>query len=242
MARIVDEFAGPARQLSGWLIPLAVFAVTAAISAVILVYYFAPGPRQFSGNRPAPTDSSNLVMLSLGNTSFHVPSNYILFPTQRSGGTQEELSLIALLPELQGYTLSNAQEFNSNAPDSRVVNMVIRVARVTLTDTERFTRVYRPLLATPEGTETEFGATRYTFRAGSGYRDEELYVGQNESGVTLIRCTRPTENVPSPSCIGDVALNGGLTVTYRFKRAYIEQWREIMSGVGALIGAFMVKA
>jgi hypothetical protein len=242
MTRIVDDFVGPARERSGWLIPLAVFAVTAALSALILAYYFAPAAPQFTSNRPAPTDSANLVMLSVEGTPFHIPSNYIVFPGERSGGPLEELSLIALLPELQGYTLAEAQEFNSNAPDSRVVNMVIRKARMTLSDAERFSRIYQPVLATPTGTQTEFGLTRYNFRADSGYRDEELYVGESTNGTTLIRCTRPTDEVPSPSCLGDVPLGNGLTVTYRFKRAYIEDWRGIMAGVGALIGAFMVKS
>src|SRR6266446_164933 len=44
MSHAGEEFGGPARRRSGWLIPLAVFFVTACLSALVLAYYFAPAP------------------------------------------------------------------------------------------------------------------------------------------------------------------------------------------------------
>ncbi len=147
--------------------------------------------------------------------------------------------MMALLPDLQGYTLGAAAEFGSNAADSRVVNIVIRPERVALSAEDRLERIYRPFIALAEGTPTNFGARLYTFRADSGYRDEEMYVGESPSGTMLLRCTRPAPDVPSPSCLGDIALGNGLTTTYRFKRAHIEQWLDIEAGVRALAGALI---
>jgi len=242
MSRMTGEFSGPAREYSGWLIPLAVFIVTAVLAALFLVYYFAPSPQQFTRTRPAPTDSSELIMLSIGNTGFHIPSNYILFSADRSGGQLEELSLIALFPGLQGYTLADAQEFNSNTPDSRVIYMGVRKERVALTQEEKFARVYRPLIVKDGGTPTSSGAKQYIFHEDSGYRDEELYVREGQNGTMLIRCTRPALEVPSPNCLGDISLGDGLTVTYRFKRAHVAQWQDIEASTRALLGAFMVKS
>jgi hypothetical protein len=242
MNRINSQFSGPAREYSGWLIPLAVFVVTAVLAALFLVYYFAPSPPQFARTQPAPTDSSELVMLSIGNTGFHIPSNYILFSADRSGGHLDELSLMTLFPGLQGYTLADAQEFNSNAPDSRVIYMGVRQDRAALTQEEKFARLYRPLLLKDEGTPTGSGARQYIFREDSGYRDEELYVREGQNGTVLIRCTRPGAEVPSPNCLGDILLGDGLTATYRFKRAHVAQWQDIEAGIRALLGAFMVKS
>ena len=65
MNRIAGDFSAPAREYSGWLIPLAVFVVTAILSALFLAYYFAPSPQQLTRTRPAPTDSGELIMLSI---------------------------------------------------------------------------------------------------------------------------------------------------------------------------------
>jgi hypothetical protein len=240
--RYAGEYFRPARELSGWLIPLAVFVVTAILSAFFLAYYFAPIPQQFPRTRPAPTDSGALVMLSVAGQGFHIPANYILFAADRQGGELEELSLIALFPGLQGYTLTDAQEFTSNAPDAHVIYMGIRKERVTLSPDDRLTRIYRPLIARHDGTNTSAGTMRYEFRDNSGYHGEELYVREAENGTTLIRCTRPTVQTPSPNCLGDISLGDGLVATYRFKRAHVVEWPDIESGARALLGAFMVKS
>ncbi len=242
MNRFAGEYLSPAREYSGWLIPLAVFVLTAVLAALFLIYYLAPSPPQFARTQPAPTDSSELVTLTIGNTGFHIPANYILFSAERRGGQQAELSLITLYPSLQGYTLADAQEFTSNAPDSQVIYLGVRQERVLLTQEERFARVYWPQIVESEGARTSFGATLYTFRANSGYRDEELYVREGQNGTMLVRCTRPAAEVPSPNCLGDILLGEGLTATYRFKRAHISKWQDIEAGARALLGAFMVKS
>jgi hypothetical protein len=239
MSRVVDEFAGPAEKRSGWLIPLAVFVVTAALSALILAYYLGPSAPGLGAEQPAQTDSTELVVLSIGDNGFHIPANYILFASARAGGPMEEVAMMALLPDLQGYTLGAAPEFGSNAPDSNVVNIVIRKEVMTLSAEDRLERIYRPFIALAEGTPTPFDARLYTFRMDSGYRDEELYVGESPAGTVLLRCTRPAPDVPSPSCLGDIALGNGLTTTYRFKRAHLAQWQDIESGVRALAGALI---
>jgi len=241
MSRAGDEFGGPAKKRSGWLIPIAVFVVTAALSALVLAYYIAPTPPALVAEQPAPTDSGKLVPLRIGNAGFHIPANYILFASARKGGTFKHLALAALLPDLAGYTLSTAQEFNDNSPDSRVVNFTIKDEKLAVTGHQRLTRVFMPQIANPDGTPAPDGLMLYTFKPQSGYRNEDLFVGEGDGGPILLRCTRVATDIPAPNCRTDLALASGMTLTYHFKRAQLPHWRAIDTGIRALSGAFMDK-
>ena len=123
-----------------------------------------------------------------------------------------------------------------------LIYLGVRRERVSLSQEDRFARIYWPQILDGAGSPTSFGARLYTVREDSGYRDEELYVRTGQNGTMLVRCTLPAAEVPSPNCIGDVSLGDGLTATYRFKRAHIAKWEDIEAGTRALLGAFMVKS
>src|SRR5262249_15902632 len=142
MSRAGDEFAGPAKKRSGWLIPLAVFFVTACLSALVLAYYFAPSAPELIDEQPAPTEATRPIALAVGTTHFHSPANYILLGSARRGGAMNQIAMVAVLPDLQGYTLGNAQEFTANAPDSHAVNIILRSAPIPLPERERMDRIY----------------------------------------------------------------------------------------------------
>ena len=86
MSHAGEEFGEPTKRRSGWLIPLAVFFVTACLSALVLAYYFAPAPPGLAQEQPAPTDANRPVALSLGSTGLRIPANYILLASARRGG------------------------------------------------------------------------------------------------------------------------------------------------------------
>ena len=238
-----EEFGVQIKKRSGWLIPLGVFVVTAALSALILAYYLAPAPTRLLGDQPAPSDSTVPVTLSIAGKGFHIPANYILFASARKGGALKGLELVALLPDLQGYTLATAQEFASAAPDSRVVNLAIREETSALSERDRLDRAYLPLVENRDGVSSAYSLTEYAFRADSVYRNEELFVGEADDGQpVLLRCEHATPDVPSPNCTGDLRLPDSLSLSYRFKRSHLDRWHDIDSGVRALAGAFMDKS
>ncbi len=238
--RAGDEFGAPAGERSAWLIPLAVFVVTAALTAAFLAYYLF-GSRLLGPEPPAPRDSAQIVALSVGGIGFHIPANYIVFASQRQGGPQESLDLVALLPDMQGYTLAAAEKFSSDQPDSPVLNLSMAADRVAITDAEKLERIYMPYVTNPEGTTGPFGLTEYGFGTGSGYSDEVLFVGASPNGPILFLCVQPSAGNPAPTCQGTVPLGSGLSLTYRFKRLHLERWNDISTGVRALIGAFTDK-
>jgi hypothetical protein len=241
MSRAGDELGGPAKEHSGWLIPLVVFFVTACLSALVLAYYFAPSPPGLAQEQPAPTDATRPIALSLGAARFRIPANYILMAKARRGRAMEDLALIAVLPDLKGYTLAAAQVFAANAADSRVVNILLKSGQPPLPEQERIDRIYMAQVENAKGQVGPYGLRQYGFRADSGYHDQDLFVGAPDTGPMVLLCTKLAPDIASPSCLRDMPLAGGLSLSYRFKRAQLSQWRTLDSGIRALIGAFRDK-
>jgi hypothetical protein len=238
MSRIGNEFGGPAKERSGWLIPLAVFVITAALTSLFLAYYLY-GPRLLGAEPPAPTDSVEPVALEVHGTGFHIPANYILFASARKGGSVEKLDMVALLPDLQGYTLGSADAFSSDESNSPVVSLSLGSNGLAISDGERLDRIYMPYITNPDGAQGPYGLTQYDFNADSGYRDQVLFVSATPTGQALFLCFKPSELVPAPTCLRTVPVAEHLSLTYRFKRLQLEHWNDIDTGIRALIGAFM---
>lgn len=236
MARYEDE--EPIRRRSGWLIPLAVFVVTFALSAAILVFYLAPRPTTFAGEQPSPTARGDIVMLRIRGVHLGVPANYLVYESARQGGKRADLSMFALLPDFTGYDSSQASEFSSNAPDSEVIYMLLREEKLNFSESERLKRIYMNYVANPAGEPGPFGLTRYVFRDDSGYRAEDLFVGDTDKGPVVMRCVRLSQDVVSPSCLRDVQISPNVALTYRFKRSHLSDWKSIADGTENLIKKF----
>jgi len=230
------------RQHSGWLIPIVVFVVTAGLSALFLLFYLVPAPTSFIEEHPAPTSRTDPVPLTVGKLKMTVPANYIVYRSARTGGTRKELALFTTYPDFRGYTESEAQTFASNAADAPVIYILIREERLNLSEEERLNRIYRTYVAEPAGKPGPFDLTQYAFRDDSGYRGEDLFVGDMAGKMVVFRCVRFSMEVPSPSCLRDRRLVKGVAMTYRFKRANLGSWRDIAQGVDTLIGGFVERA
>ena len=232
------DFGGQAKERSGWLIPLAVFLVTAVLTGLVLLYYLSPTPQELIEEQAAPTDSQTLVALSVGGQKFHIPANYIPYGSARKGGVLTQLKLTALLPDLQGYSVGEAPAFSSDSTDSRVLNINLR-AQPILDEQGRLDRIYLPQVEDRDGAPGPYGLTQYTFKANSSYRDEELFVGPSGEGPVVFRCTKPLSDDVAPACLRDMPLGTNLALSYRFKRKHLADWRDIDAGVRALITSFM---
>lgn len=222
-------------QHSGWWFPLGFLALVLLLSGLFLLYYLRPGPRD-----SVPDGNARMVALSVQGHAFNVPANYIKTRAARAGGEQKSLTLVALLPDLTGYSAADAKQFSSNAPDSPVINILLRGGR-SLSPDLRLARVYRPALA-DNGVPGSFGLTRYSFRAGSGYERNDLFAGQGGHGLVLLLCEKPLPDFPSPNCIAvDRPLVDGVNLSYRFKRAYLSRWAPIATSVDGLLRRFSIQ-
>jgi hypothetical protein len=226
------------RQRSGWLIPIAVFAVTALLSAMVLLFYLAPTPASFIEEHPAPTSRTDPISLSVSGVRMTIPANYILYKSARQGGARPAVALVTTFPEFRGYSDWDSQAFSSNAADSTVIYLLIREEPLNLSEAEKLRRIYMNLVANPDGGPGPFGLTAYEFRNDSGYRNEDLFVGGNSQAPIVLRCDRFSQQVRSPSCLREMLLKPGVAINYRFKRAHLSDWKEIADGVNGLIRSF----
>jgi hypothetical protein len=238
MAMTYSDSDGLIRKRSGWMIPLGVFLVTLALSALLLIYYLAPSAPNFLEEQVSPTSRSDLVALRVHGLKLWIPANYLQYASNRRGGAFKDVSMFALLPDLAGWSDRAAATFSGNTADSPVVYLLIRDEKLNLTEADRLARIYMAYVADSKGKAGPFGLTQYTFRDDTGYRNEDLFVGQTPTGPQLLRCVRFSPRVPSPSCLRDTPIAHNVALSYRFKRAHLAEWRQIGQAIGHLIVRF----
>ncbi|HEY2444472.1 MAG TPA: hypothetical protein VGI20_01870 [Rhizomicrobium sp.] len=233
-----SDFGGQVKERSGWLVPIAVFIVTALLSAFFLAYYLAPNPSSLIEEHPQPTSHTDPTQLRIGGISFAIPANYLLYASARRGGVRREVALYAALPDFRGYSDAESQVFSENGADSPIVHLLIREEQFGIPEAVRLQRVYLNDVDDVRGRKGQFGLVQYAFREDSGYRGEDLFVGRTEGDIVVMRCVRFSVELPGPSCLRDVPLARGVAVSYRFKRSHLAKWREIAEGAGKLIASF----
>jgi len=238
MSRYAESSDDAIRQHSGWLIPLAVFGLTSILSGLILVVYLAPPPRALFNEQVRFTPQTDIVKLKVHGHHFNIPANYLKYGSDREGGERKQIKLIAVLPDMAGYATWEDSAFRSNAPDAPAVELLIHDDPLKLTEVAWLNRIYMPYIADRRGVKGSFGLTRFDFRKDSGYRDEELFVGESNHRLIVLQCLRASAQVPSPSCHTDLPIAHGVALSLRFKRAHLSQWQEIAESADRLIKSF----
>ena len=225
-------------QHSGWLIPAAFLFAILLLSGLFLGWYLRPGLKVPA----APTGQATLVALTVLGQTFAIPANYIQNSAARAGGTQNGVSLAALFPSWHGYSDAEAKAFSGNAPDSPVVRLSLRGDASPLDASARLARIYQPYIPDPKGAPGPFGLTQYGFAKNSGYEHQDLFAGENNGKLMLFLCEQPAPELPSPNCLApDQPLGKSVSLSWRFKRAYLARWRELSDGVNALMTRFETK-
>ena len=230
------------KQRSGWLIPLAVFAAIALLSALFLLFYLAPTPTSFIEEHQSPTSRTDPVRISVGGLSLVIPANYLLYASARQGGDRKQVALFAKFPDFDGYSDWESGAFSSNGQSSPIVYMLIREEPFNLSEQERLGRIYLTYVTDPAGKPAPFGLTQFVFRDDSAYHHEDLFVGVMRGHSIVMRCERLSPEDSNPSCLRDTPLSRRVALSYRFKRTQLASWRDIAAGVGALVHSFIVHA
>ena len=226
------------RKRSGWLIPLGVFLVTFALSALFLLIYLAPSAPSLFQEQVSPTSRADIIALKVNGHAFYIPANYLEYDSARQGGERREIALFAMLPDMTGWSNWDAQTFIDYSTKSPIVELRIRHDDLNLSESDRLERVYMGYVENAHGTQGPYDLKQYAFLQNSGYHNEDLFVGQTAKGILVMRCSRLGPDVTSPNCMRDMPVARGVSLFYRFKRTRLNHWREIADSMDGLLASF----
>ena len=233
---------GEVHAHSSWILPAIFLVVAGLIGIGFYILFTGPTVDDLQGNTAWPTASAETADIRIDNAVFRVPANYTKLRRSRSDGDAEDIPMHALLPNLTPWTQAEAREFNSNAKDSRVVQILLAVDHAKLTYQDKFDRGIRPRSSTPESIPGPYDLMTYKFDAGTGYENTEWLTATLEDGSRFVmRCDAAATGDFGASCMRVTRLKDGVGLTYKYKRAYLAQWKEIDARIIAKIDSFRVK-
>ncbi len=223
-----------------WLIPVLVAAGVVVFAAIFLWYYVGPTADEILGIAPEATDRMDAVQVSIGDVQMGVPANYTRFAGARTGGALERIDLHVLLPELVPFAERMREEFDRSDPLSPVLHMRVEEAPNILAGQPRLELVYLPAVTNREGEAGPHGLRHYVFRNETGFNGQDMYVGKGPAGAPIILvCAR---DAPLLWCRREILLTETVVLRYRYKRAHLEDWKQIDDKVLALIATFRANA
>lgn len=185
------------------------------------------------------------IPVTVAGILLNVPPAAIRIAVQRQPGPHERLDLAFLWPSLappqadaKGDDHSLVQLADTAAPTApdATARLFITVAGLgtELPPIERLRSIY-PHYIEAEATAGPDGLAIVAFRAGSPYNGEDLvYLGANPEQF-FARCSRTTHAVPG-SCLQQRLL-GAAELTFRFPRAWLDDWRGTAAGFDKLVAS-----
>lgn len=222
-----------------WILPALVAFAVLVLSGVFLYYYFGPTTGEILGKDPRSSAATRRIEAIVGGTRFLIPENYTRYPSQRSGGVQPEIDMHALLPDFAPYTPDREDEFADNSASSPAIFFTLQPSENMLPAERRLKEVYSRYLVSAKPERDETGLEKFSFKPDSGYKDQDLLVGTDSDGrLVLLTCQQKTDLNESPNCTRTLLLTQSLSLTYRYKRAHLPEWRRIDELMIRLVTSF----
>lgn len=209
------------------------FVIIGAIMALTLVIHLggrAIGRSLSTGGHSTSTEIHKII---IDNNLLTIPENMIRFANQRRSGSHHRIDLYALYPQMSGYTSDTRAWFNDLAPDRRLVFISIDERQMSRDMSGRYAPIYS-VITEPTGETAISGLSRRAFTPASGYSNEELLVGTEESGHPrfVARCLTGADAAMALSaCERDIHIGDNLSLTYRFPRSMLGEWRALEAAV-----------
>jgi hypothetical protein len=168
------------------------------------------------------------IPTTVAGVLFDVPPAAIRNVVQRHAGPNDRIDLAFMWPSLlpppsdakAGEQARGARFFATIAPLGPV-----------LPPLERLRGIY-PRYVESEATAGADGLAILPFRKGSPYAGEDLVYLSGSPEQFFARCTRDVQDVPG-TCINERLIDAA-EVTFRFPRAWLEDWRNVSAGFDRL--------
>lgn len=219
-----------ARRNKPGLLALPMLMLIAGIGLAVGIIAWLLWPRWPAPN--VPVDAPSLPITVQGVT-FNIPPGAIRLKGQRRPGAQDRIDLVFMWPSLTPPEERPVPVASSNGVDR--IFLTIAVSGQTLSPVERFRTIYPRYLETGVSTD-DSGLTVRAFRADSPYRGEDLLFDNDDPERFLTRCTHDGP-VAMGMCLYQRRIQSA-DITVRFPRAWLSDWRNVLSGIDRLLASF----
>lgn len=200
------------------------FTAVAALAAASIGYLLRP---QWAEVSP-PIDAPPLPIVVAG-VVFNVPPAAIRIAMQRRAGPQERIDLAYQWPQL-------------TPPEPRTAGagpllfVTVEKSQESLTPVERLKSIY-PRYIDQSAPPDPDGLVVASFRTGSPYQGEDIIYDAAHPDRFLVRCSRARNELIWAMCLYERPA-GGATLTFRFPRDWLTDWRGVEAGVDRLIDSW----
>jgi len=192
-------------------------------------------------------DAPSLPVIVAG-VLFNVPPAAIRASVQRQPGVHERIDLVFLWPSLapptEGIASAGALTSQNDAlpPSNGGDRLFVTIAGLgsVLSPPERLRTIY-PRYYQSQATTADNGLAVLPFRSETPYEGEDLIYSADEPERFFARCTREAVRSVPATCIHERLLDAA-EITLRFPRAWLQDWRGVVSGFDRLVGQLHRKA
>jgi len=227
------------RPTIGWIKPAVLVVIV--LSCVGLLAYAADHAIKtyhdavsLSGKVSDPTPTS----LVIAGEPLSIPANMIRSAGMRAGGNVDRVDLLLHWPSLEGFSDDKADAFRDGSTDAPLLYVSIVPRENPLDSDMRLSALYSRFfiggaLAGPAGLTGRY------MTDDSGYRGELIFFAADGPDRYAARCiAEATPEVPA-TCIRDVNIGNQITMTYRFDRSYLGDWKAMDNGLKTLATDFV---
>jgi hypothetical protein len=178
-----------------------------------------------------PATGPDRLPVSVGDTLFNVPPAAVRMKIQRHTGPQERVDLFFDFPSLQPPDASkhvSAEQVDEMPQPLDRIFVSISAHHGVMAPDVRVNTIYPRYLA-PDMMPVQDGLIMRSFRAGTPYDGEDLFLAQQPPLVA--RCTRDAKT--PGMCLAERRIDGA-DLTFRFPRSWLSRWRDVSDAVERL--------
>ncbi|MEH2476144.1 hypothetical protein V1281_002686 [Nitrobacteraceae bacterium AZCC 2161] len=212
------------RKRRSHLVPIVLGGLFAATAITLVAYLLWPTWQS------AKVGDPDRIPVSVGATLFNVPTHAFRRKVQKHSGPQERVDLSYNYPSLEATDAPkhvSVENFDENQQPIDRIFLSISAHHDALSPDTRLRTIYPRYVE--QASTAEDGLTTRPFRDNSPYSHEDLFLG--DTPVLVARCTR---DAATPGmCLSERRIDGA-DLTFRFPRAWLEQWREVGNAMDRL--------
>jgi hypothetical protein len=209
----------------GHTVSIVLGALLASAAVAIVAYLLWPTWGVVSATGP------DRLPVSVGDTLFNVPPAAVRMKIQRHSGPQERVDLFFDFPSLQPPDQSkhvSAEQVDEMPQPLDRIFVSISAHHGVMAPEARVNTIYPRYLA-PETMSVQDGLTMRSFRAGTPYDSEDLFLA--DQPPLAARCTRDAKT--PGMCLAERRIDGA-DLTFRFPRSWLSRWHDVSDAVERL--------